>query len=284
MDVDVPTRTVVEALVGPDGTVDAGELYDVAGVLGMSDQQVRLCLKRLVAEGKFSQDGRGRRAVLRMTPDALRAAEPDVEFVRFMYRQDAGEVTWDGVWHLVAFGVPESQRPARDALRDAIVRFGGAALHGGLYVSPHDWEELVEGEASRLGVVDSVTFLTSSDLRVGVERDPVALAARLWPLTDVAARHERLAEVARLRLRLLGEELDRTALLRIAVEVAAEFTRAVEPDPLLPPELLPRPWVGAQARALVARCWAALARRSDELPALFRTYAGVVADAAFGVA
>lgn len=276
MDVEVPTRTVVEALVGVDGTVDAGELYEVANELGMTDQQVRLCVKRLVAEGKFTVEGRGRRAVLRMTPHALRAAEPDVEFVRFMYRQDAGHVTWDGRWHLVAFAVPESQRPARDALRDAIVRLGGAPLHGGLYVSPHDWEHLVEGEAAQLGALSAVTFLSSADLRIGHESSPPVLAARLWPLDEVAARHERLADVARVRLRRLVEHPPRVDLLRIAVELAAEFTRAVEPDPLLPPELLPRPWIGAQARALVARCWTELAERSDQLPALFRTYEDAV--------
>ncbi|MEV0677650.1 PaaX family transcriptional regulator C-terminal domain-containing protein [Actinosynnema sp. NPDC050436] len=276
MDVEVPTRTIVEALVGLDGTVDAGELYEVAAELGMSDQQVRLCVKRLVGEGKFTVEGRGRRAVLRMTPHALRAVEPDVEFLEFMYRQDAGQVTWDGKWHLVAFAVPESQRHARDALRDAIVRLGGAALHGGLYVSPHEWEDLVEGEAAQLGVLPAVTFLSSADLRVGAEVSAARLAARLWPLDEIAARHERLAEVARVRLRRLREGASRVDLLRIAVEVAAEFTRAVEPDPLLPPALLPQPWVGAHARALVASCWAELAARSDRLPALFTVYGETV--------
>ncbi|GAA3856180.1 transcriptional regulator [Saccharothrix violaceirubra] len=273
MDVEVPTRTVVEALVRPDGTVDAGELYEVANALGMSDQQVRLCLKRLVAEGRFTQEGRGRRAVLRA---ASREAGLDVEFVRFMYRQDAGEEEWDGVWHLVAFAVPESRRRERDALRDAIVRFGGAALHGGLYASPHAWEDLVEGEASAWDVDSCVTFLTSTDLRVGGERDPVALAARLWPLDAIADRHRLLAAVAAHRLRLLRSgDLDRAGLLRVAVELAAEFTRAVEPDPLLPPELLPSPWVGTRARAAVARCWSALAERADDLPALFVAYRGI---------
>jgi phenylacetic acid degradation operon negative regulatory protein len=49
----------------------------------------------------------------------------------------------------------------------------------------------------------------------------------------------------------------------------------MEPDPLLPPELLPRPWPGTQARELVARCWAALRAREegDSRPAVFRLYA-----------
>ncbi|MEU5696539.1 PaaX family transcriptional regulator C-terminal domain-containing protein [Actinosynnema sp. NPDC020468] len=274
MEAEVPTRTVVEALVRPDGVVRGHELYEVAGKLGMTDQQVRLCVKRMVAEGRFSQEGRGRSAVLRMTPEAMRAAEPDVEFVRFMYRQDAGEIPWDGVWHLVAFAVPESRRSARDGLRDALIRFGGAALHTGLYVSPHDWEELVEGEAEHLGVEEHVTYLTTSDLRVGGEADPAVLAPGLWPLEEIARRHRRLADVASSRLRRLtsGEPLTRTDLLRIAVELAAEFTRAVEPDPLLPPVMLPDPWVGGQARTLVARCWRTLAESTEDAPALFRLY------------
>ncbi|MDT0413809.1 transcriptional regulator, partial [Streptomyces sp. DSM 41979] len=83
----VPTRILVESMLRADATVDAGELYDVANTLGMSDQQVRLCIKRLVAEGQFVQDGRGRKAVLRATPEMRSTIEPDLEFVRYMYAQ-----------------------------------------------------------------------------------------------------------------------------------------------------------------------------------------------------
>lgn len=62
----IPTRMVVHALVREDGTVAGEELYEVAALLGMTDQQVRLCVKRLVTEGRFTVEGRGRRAVLRL--------------------------------------------------------------------------------------------------------------------------------------------------------------------------------------------------------------------------
>ncbi|MQY06874.1 PaaX family transcriptional regulator C-terminal domain-containing protein [Actinomadura macrotermitis] len=279
-EVEVPTRTLVEAMVRADGTVDAGELYAVAGALGMTDQQVRLCVKRLVADGRFAQEGRGRRAVLRATAETHRALEPNAAFVRFMYEQDRGEAPWDGVWHLAAFAVPEPARTARDALRDAIVALGGAALQGGLYVTANPWEELLEAEVARLGAEPYVTLLTSTDLRVGGTRDARELAARLWPLDDLAAGHERLARVARERLARLADPapLGRPELLTVAIELAAEFTRAMEPDPLLPPELLPRPWPGATARELIARCWAGLLERSAEtpVPRLFGLYASVV--------
>ncbi len=57
------------------------------------------------------------------------------------------------------------------------------------------------------------------------------------------------------------EPLTRTELLAIEIELAAELTRAMDPDPLLPPELLPRDWPGGRARAAVADCWAALRDR-----------------------
>lgn len=280
--VEVPTRTLVESLVREDLTVDAGELYAVAGALGMTDQQVRLCIRRLVGDGQFVQQGRGRKAVLRATARTRQAIEPDVEFIRLMYAQDRGQAPWDGTWHLVAFAVPETLRPARDALRDTLVHLGGAPLQGGLYVAANPWEDLVEAAVTRLGVHAHVTFLTSTDLNIAGITDPAALAARLWPLDDLAEGHRRLIAVARDRLDRLGDPaaLQHPEPLTIAIELAAEFSRAMDPDPLLPPELLPQPWPGAQARDLVAQCWTLLLQHPSPspVPRLFQRYADVVAE------
>lgn len=277
----VPTRMLVHALVRTDGTVDAGELYAVGGLLGMSDQQVRLCVKRLVAEGKFSHEGRGRKALLRAVTDTDGAFAPDVAYVRLAYAQDRGGAPWDGTWHLFGFAVPESSRPARDALRDTLVRLGAAPLQSGLYVSPHAIGPLVEAEAERLGVAAALTRLTSTDLRRGALREPAGLAAALWPLDEVAARYERVAGLAREVLdRLAGPcPPDRAERLGLSVRLAAAFGEAMEPDPLLPPELLPRPWPAVAARASAAECWRALARIGDEeggAPRLFALYRGLL--------
>ncbi|MEV4889874.1 PaaX family transcriptional regulator C-terminal domain-containing protein [Nonomuraea sp. NPDC055795] len=277
MDVHVPTRMLVEALVRTDLTVDAGELYATAEQLGMTDQQVRLCIKRLVAEERFVQEGRGRKAILRATGSAERAMGLDVEFVAHAYRQDAGLAPWDGTWHLVGFAVPESARTGRDALRAAITALGGAPVHGGLYVSANAWEPYVEEHARRLDVLDHVTFLTTRDLRRGGQDDPVALARALWPLEEIAGRYDRLAAITRPRLDLLLGANPRTPQerLTIAVELAAEFTRAMEDDPLLPPELLPRPWPGAQARELTATCWKLLDHQIGSGIRLFKLYSAL---------
>ncbi|MFB7527425.1 PaaX family transcriptional regulator C-terminal domain-containing protein [Streptomyces sp. NPDC056178] len=278
--VQVPTRTLVEALIRTDHTVDTGELYATAPLLGMTDQQVRLCVKRLVTEGRFTQEGRGRKAVLRAIGATEQALGPDVEFVAHAFRQDAGLAPWDGIWHLVAFAVPESARTARDALRAALTRLGGAAVQGGLYLSANAWEPYVEDQARQLDVLDHLTLLTTDNLRQGDEHEPAALARALWPQEEIADRYRRLASVARPRLRRLQEDADLPGpqRLAIAIELAAEFTRAMEPDPLLPPELLPQPWPGTQARQLVAQCWSLLEEHVEgsERVSLFQLYRDVV--------
>ncbi|MEU0007211.1 PaaX family transcriptional regulator C-terminal domain-containing protein [Streptomyces sp. NPDC006314] len=252
---EISTRLLVHALVREDGTVDAGELYTVAGVLGMSDQQVRLCVKRLVSEGGFVQDGRGRKATLRAAAEVTESLTLDAHYVRYAYRQDAGQAPWDGTWHLFAFAIPEAHRSARDTLRDSLLHLGAAPVQGGLYVTANNVGELVEHQARRLDVLDCVTFLTSRDLRVGTLTDPPALAAALWPLQRIADRHLRLTELATSYLAGLDGNASSADRLTMTVILAAEFTRAMEPDPLLPPELLPQPWPGVRSRAISAACW-----------------------------
>ncbi|MCX5232151.1 PaaX family transcriptional regulator C-terminal domain-containing protein [Streptomyces sp. NBC_00233] len=289
----IPTRTLVHALVRTDGTVDAGELYTVAGLLSMTDQQVRLCVKRLVAEGRFTHEGRGRKAVLRAVADPTGAIAPDAAHVGHAYRQDHGLAPWDGRWHLFAFAVPESARAARDALRDTLLHLGAAPLQGGLYAAANPIAPLVEAQAHHLGVPGQVTYLTSTDLRVGEVAEPRALAAALWPLDEIAARHDRLAAFARNCLGRLEnpDEAERRAgsptapeRLTLAVQLAAAFTYAMGPDPLLPPELLPAPWPGAGARQLFATAWTALTNppgpdSGRSLPRLFALYEDLTASA-----
>ncbi|MFD9304087.1 PaaX family transcriptional regulator C-terminal domain-containing protein [Streptomyces sp. NPDC060048] len=275
---------LVHALIREDGTVVADELYTVANILGMSDQQVRLCVKRLVAEGRFTHEGRGRKAELHATADTTRALAPNADFLRHAFQQDAGLAPWDGVWHVAAFAVPESARTARDALRDTLVHLGGAPLQGGLYVCANAWEPYVEEAARRLGAHGTLTLLTTTDLRRGDVREPAELVRRLWSLQEIADRYHRLIRIARPRLARLTDPagLSPSVLLTIAVELAAELTRAMEPDPLLPPQLLPQPWPGTQARELIATCWAALHEQEggEDRPTLFRLYADITREAA----
>src|SRR2546421_5422936 len=172
-----------------DGTIDGAELYPVAEACGQSGEQVRSCLRRLVGEGLFVRKGTGTAARFEATPAGMAALGATVERTRLAYAQDAAGRGWDRQWRLVAFAVPESRRTARDAFRDRLLALGGAAIQGGLYVSPHPWHKDVLASAEHLSLADAVTIATTDDLELGGERDPRVLTARLWPVDDLAARY-----------------------------------------------------------------------------------------------
>jgi phenylacetic acid degradation operon negative regulatory protein len=267
-------------MYGEDGTIAAADLYDVALACGQTPEQVRSCLRRLVAEGLFTREGTGRDALFHATEEGMRALGANLERTRLAYAQDASGRGWDRQWRLVAFAVPERRRGARDAFRDRLRALGGAAVQGGLYVSPHPWHKDVKALAERQGIADAVTLATTDDLEVNGESDPRELARRLWPIDDMAARYEqfvkhfsvvpeRLAEMRRRH-----EKLPDAAFLPGALAMAVAFMACFEDDPLLPPELLPRPWPGRAARdVLVASRRLALAVRAiPGRPALFRMF------------
>lgn len=263
-----------------DGTILACELYPVAEACGLSSEQVRSCLRRLVAEGLFTRSGTGRHARWTPTETGLRVLESTLERTRLAYRQDREGRGWDRLWRLVAFAIPETRRSARDAFRQFLTDSGGAPVHNGLYVSPHPWHEEVLREAKRLDVEDNVTTITAEELSVGGVSDPRELARRLWNLDALAERYRRfcseygwvpevLDEMRRNRRKLADAEF-----LPAALVIGVRFTECFIEDPLLPPELLPRPWPGREARELLVRSrrLGLLLREQHERPRLFSLY------------
>ncbi|MBA2281579.1 MAG: transcriptional regulator [Acidimicrobiia bacterium] len=276
----VPTRVLVLGMAHADGIVDAAEVFGVAEACGLSADQVRSCLRRLVTEGLFERDGTGRGATYVATEEGHRALTGYLERTRLAYAQDHAGRGWDRQWHLVAFAVPESQRPARDGLRDHLLALGGAAVHNGLYVSPHRWEADVTAEAERLGVGSSVAIAATEQLSVGGESDPRALARRLWPVDELAERYRQFVDAHAYVPDFLDGLLSRhermtdDVFLSGALTVTVQFQSVFNGDPLLPPELLPRPWPGRAARELLLRSrrTAMRLRTTANRPALFRTY------------
>lgn len=277
---------LVLGLARHDGSILAADAFPVADACGRSPEQVRSCLRRLVAEGLFTRDGQGQRAVYRATQDGLAVLGASTARARLAHAQDSAAGpshdtrVWDRRWHLAAFAIPEARRGARDALRDHLGRLGGAAIHNGLYASPHPWEKDVGDEAERLGVSEHVTLAATDDLAVGGVSEPTALAARLWPIERLAARYQSFvdrwghvpADLASMRRR--HQTLPDSAFLPGALAMGLAYQACFDDDPLLPPELLPHPWPGGAARDLLVRSrrLALEIRAEHNRPALFRSF------------
>jgi phenylacetic acid degradation operon negative regulatory protein len=278
--VPIPTRVLVTGMRHDDGEIVAAELYAVAEACGQSSEQVRSCLRRLVNEGLYVQHGKGRGARYEATEAGMAQLETGWARTRTAYQQDAAGRGWDRMWHLVAFAVPEDRRAARDQLRDRLVALGGAALQGGVYVSPHPWHDAVRDEAKRLQVEEHLSLATTDDLEVGGVRDPRRLAQSLWPLDEVATAYEKFIDEHRHvpeqleEMRRRKERFSDGHFLPMALGMAVAMAECTRQDPLLPPELLPRPWPGRSARELVLRSrrLALMVREQHDRPALFHLY------------
>lgn len=279
-DVDIPTRMLVLGMVHEDGALHATEVYPVAEACGQTPEQIRSCLRRLVTEGLFDRTGEGRDAVYRATTDGLRAMNGTLARARVAFVQDAAGKGWDRTWHLVGFAIPEAKRAARDAFRDRLLALGGAAVQPGLYVSPHRWDDDALSEADRVGVREHVTVATTDDLEVGGVRDPRALAARLWPLDELAQRYQQFIDLyedipeALEAMRKERRRLTDAEFLPGALVIGLKFQECFDLDPLLPPELLPKPWPGRRARDLLARSrrLGVLLRADHDRPQLFAPF------------
>lgn len=278
--VEIPTRILILGLTRDDGSLEADELYEVAEACNLTAEQVRSCMRRLIGEGLYTRTGEGRTAHFEATESGKRALGSTIQRTRLAYAQDAAGRGWDRHWHLVAFAIPEAKRAARDALRDRLVELGGAAAHNGLYVSPHAWEPDVQAFAADHEVLENLTLASTDDLVVQGSADPSEIARLLWPIADLAERYERfLADYGAVpdaleEMRRRKERLTEREFLPGALAMAMRFQECFNADPLLPPELLPRPWQGRAAREVVIRSrrLGVLARHRHDRPSLFRTF------------
>lgn len=276
----IPTRMLVLGMLGEDGSLRIDELVPVAGACGTGPEQLRSCLRRLVAEGVLDRNGAGRSAQYRATAACLEALHQHRARLRRAYELDAGSAGWDGRWRLIAFAVPETERAARDAFRDRLRALGGASVQGGLYVAARDWDDAVAAAAKELRVEGFVTRATTTDLVVGGVREPREIARRLWRLDELSARYAAfVAQCGPVMPALAAMRAHRVALpdaafLPGALAMAVAFTPCFDTDPLLPPELLPAPWPGTDAREVLieSRRLALELREAQGRPRLFHFF------------
>lgn len=232
----ISPRSVVELSLRPTGNAPAAEVYAAANAAGIADQPLRLALRRLQAAGEIEQEGRGRRAVLRLTAAGRERLRADDLALALAAGQDDGSLRWDGCWHLVAVSTPESGRSRRDRLRRELVAAGAAAVSTGLHLSPHDLRPLLR-DAEPGDLVHAV----AADLDVHGLTDPTEIVERLWPADPV------LAGYVPLRRAVVSDDPSASPELRRLL-LADALERALRHDPLIPPELRARDWEPSHVR------------------------------------
>ena len=197
--------------------LSARELVAGAHVVGFSESTVRVALSRMTAAGDLERsEGSG----YRLSP-------------RLLHRQRRQEAAiharpraWEGEWDMVVVTASGRSPGERADLRTALQELRLAELREGVWTRPAnldlEWPAGIDGLGERLTTRPA--------------RDPADLVAELWDLTGWARQ-----------ARALLEAMDTTdPVLRFTA--CATSVRHLLDDPVLPEELLPPGWPGADLR------------------------------------
>jgi phenylacetic acid degradation operon negative regulatory protein len=233
-----------DAIAPRGGAVTLGSLIRLAAPFGLTERLVRTSVARLARDGWLEGRRSGRRSEYRLTRSG---AQRFAEATRRIY--GAGPREWDGRWTLLL--VPPG--PQRAPLREELKWLGFGQLNPLLLahpgVSPAQARRLLKdlGAAPEALLVESRTGSLAADRRI---------ASQGWDLKELARRYRRfLARFAPLEAGAAAGLSPATAFL-VRTLLIHEYRKIHLQDPLLPPPLLPRSWVGIAAYALCRRLYA----------------------------
>jgi phenylacetic acid degradation operon negative regulatory protein len=210
----------------------SSELITLTADFGIKEPTLRVALTRMVGAGDLVRSANGYRLSERLL--ARQRRQDDALDPRLR--------PWDGIWTTLVItsvgGDARSRAMIRNTLQDS--RFG--ELREGVWMRPDNLARPATGDLS-----DRLRVLLARD------EDPVGLAAHLWDLPAWA--------------RVGGQLLDQ---MRGAKETPRRFVAAAASvrhlltDPVLPEELLPENWPGAELRRAYHEFAADLAALRDQ--------------------
>ncbi|ANY79475.1 phenylacetic acid degradation operon negative regulatory protein PaaX [Microvirga ossetica] len=218
-----------DAVVPRGGVLSLSSLHDIMRAFRISDTLVRTALSRLVSDGWFERWKVGRNSYYRLTG---RGQEAFARATLRIYAEPPQD--WQGSFDLLLLDNGQDRAGLRTELSGA----GYGALGPDLLIAP-------------AAVAEDGAFLRLAGMPADL---PTArrLAERAWPLAEIESRYRRFLEAYSETLAALERGAPFTTLdaLLVRILLIHDYRRAVLKDPLLPAQLLPKPWAGGAARDL----------------------------------
>jgi phenylacetic acid degradation operon negative regulatory protein len=233
-----------------DEPMPSGALVAALGDLGVREAAARATLTRLTRLELLVSDRVGRRTTHRLS---TRAAEIIAEEAAWLESFGRVEQSWDGLWSVLAFSIPESRRALRHSARSRLKWLGYAPLYDGVWISPLDTAAEAMAELRDLGV-DDVT-----SMRASVETSAPGGPQAAWDLDEARREYGRFAAELSDTSELTGAEAlsERSRLM-----LTWQRFRGI--DVGLPREVLPDGWPRVAVREQFARRYDDLAPEAEE--------------------
>jgi phenylacetic acid degradation operon negative regulatory protein len=218
-----------DAVMPRGGVLSLTSLHEIMRAFRISDTLVRTALSRLVSEGWFERWKVGRNSYYRLTAQGQEAFARATQRIYADPPQD-----WQGSFDLLLLENAQD----RSALRGELAAAGYGALGPDLLMA-----------AAPVGKVGPYLRLVATPADLATAR---RLVERAWPLADIGSRYRRFIDAYSGTLGALERGAGFTDIdaLLVRILLIHDYRRAVLKDPLLPSQLLPKPWAGTAARAL----------------------------------
>jgi phenylacetic acid degradation operon negative regulatory protein len=227
-----------DAVVPRGGVLSLTSLHEIMRAFRISDTLVRTALSRLVSEGWFERWKVGRNSYYRLTPQGQEAFAEATQRIYADPPQD-----WQGSFDLLLLENAQD----RSALRAELSAAGYGALG----------PDLLMAAAASAGKTGPFLRLAATPADLPTAR---RLVERAWPLADIESRYKRFIDTYSGTLGALERGAGFTNLdaLLVRILLIHDYRRAVLKDPLLPSQLLPKPWAGTAARSVCGTIYRAL--------------------------
>ena len=241
-----------DAIAPHGGAFWLGSMIELLAPLGVSDRLVRTSVFRLVAEGWLSASREGRRSRYALEPAAL----PRFERANRRIYSPPG-LHWDGRWTLVLAPTSSIDGDLRTLLRKELEWEGFATLATGVMAHPAPSRDTLREILARTRAAGKVFVVEAGELPGAGARPLPELAGDGWDLSSVSASYRQFIDAFTpvLALAERGAIVTPQDAFAIRSLLIHSYRRVQLHDPMLPLELLPKPWPGSDAYDLARRIY-----------------------------
>jgi phenylacetic acid degradation operon negative regulatory protein len=259
----IRTQIVIFTLFGEyvvplGGTAWTSGLLKLMGLLEVTERAARSTLSRMSQKGWLSSTRIGRYSRYALTPQGQRIVEEGGGRI-FEPRQ----TTWDELWHMVVYSIPEEKRRLRGRLRQRLGWLGFGYLAPGTWISPNDRADDVGADLEHLGATAYAQYFSGMKLHFASQEDIVNRCWDLATLNQDYARFIKRYEPSYRKAARRSKALDPAESFVHRFWLTLEYLQFPRRDPNLPPALQPRGWLGTKANQMFQEYHELLKEPSD---------------------
>jgi phenylacetic acid degradation operon negative regulatory protein len=245
-----------DAIAPRGGAVTLGSLIKLAGPFGLPERLVRTSVGRLAKDGWLTSRRAGRQSEYALTKHGRQRF---AEATQRIYSEPPRD--WDQRWTMLL--LPVNSANHREKIREELRWLGFGQVTAGVLAHPSRSIEDTQDLLDEMGMKGRAIVLQAQSATLAQARELISAG---WDLAELASGYRRF--VARFSgiytLLRDGVQADPSQAFVIRTLLIHEYRKIHLRDPLLPHELLPPDWIGADAYDLCRQLYRRVFEKAED--------------------